>query len=224
MSQSQVNATHAGFADTMRVFEIQAGQITVQEREIKRARDEIESILGDCRAFVTQTQAQAAVAKTEMIQQVEALHAKPQNIVKFVDDVPEAVIALQEKLNAVTEWCAVNSLDTVPVAVICLQEKLDALTAQVDHRMTQLTNQIPATRAAVGSTDFGYGFGTGKGRAAQTARDRNAFDPRDYKVAELGNKPSMATWKKWCRNFECFVDTIGPSWKGTSGLLRQLRF
>ena len=42
-SVGQVAATaHAGFTDTMRAFEIQAGQITVQEREIKRASDEIQ--------------------------------------------------------------------------------------------------------------------------------------------------------------------------------------
>ena len=54
-------------------------------------------------------------------------------------------------------------------------------------------------------------------------RDRNVFDP-NYKVAELGSKPSMGKWKKWRCDFEWFVDTSGLSWKGTSGLLRQLRF
>ena len=34
----------------------------------------------------------------------------------------------------------------------------------------------------------------------------------------------MGRWKKWRRDFECFVDTIGPSWKGTSVLLRELRY
>ena len=60
---SQVaTATHAGFADTMRAIEIQAGQITVQENEMKTASDEVNRIsdeilciLGDCRSFLLDT-------------------------------------------------------------------------------------------------------------------------------------------------------------------------
>ena len=33
----------------------------------------------------------------------------------------------------------------------------------------------------------------------------------------------MGEWKKWRRDLEGFIDTIGLSWKGTSGLLRELR-
>ena len=101
-SVGQVAATaHAVFADTIRALEIQAGQITVQEREIKKASDEIARILGDSHTFVAETRAQADASKTELIQQVEALHAKQQDIVKFVDGVPETVAVLQEKLNSI---------------------------------------------------------------------------------------------------------------------------
>jgi hypothetical protein len=65
------------------------------------------------------------------------------------------------------------------------------------------------------------GFGAGRGGGDQ---DRNVFDPRDYKIADLGSKPTVVRWKKWRRGLENFVDTIGTSWKGTSGLLRQLRY
>ena len=37
MTSGQVALTQSAFADTLRQFEIQAGQITAQEREIKRA-------------------------------------------------------------------------------------------------------------------------------------------------------------------------------------------
>ena len=164
------------------------------------------------------------LAKNDMIQQLEATHTQQQDIVRFVDGMPKAegVSAPKTKLAAIDDWCNVNSLETVSVTVIRIQERLDTLIGQVDHWMTQLSNEIGTTRFVVGSLEFGSGAGAGKGGAAP--RDRNVFDPRDYKVAELGNKRSMAKWKKWCRDFECFVDTIGPSWKGTSGLLRQLRF
>ena len=151
-----------------------------------------------------------------MVQEMEALHTKQQDIVKFVDGVPETVTALQEKLNAVTEWCAVNSLDTVPVAVIRLQEKLDALTSQVDLRMTQLNNDTSATCSAVGAR-------TGSHGSPGVEKDRNVFDVRDYKLSDLGVKPTTARWKKWLRDLEGFIDTIGPSWNCTGGLLRELR-
>ena len=61
-------------------------------------------------------------------------------------------------------------------------------------------SDIATTRSVVGNLDFNSGAGAGKGGAAP--RDRNVFDPRDYKVAELGNKPSMAKRTKWCRDFE----------------------
>ena len=129
----QVAATaHAALADTIRAFQMTTGQITVQEREINKASDEIARILGDCRTFVEQTQTQAVTSRTEMIQRVEALHAKQQDIVKFVDGVPETVAALQEKLRTISDWCADNNLDAVPVTVGIIQERLDTLTDQVD--------------------------------------------------------------------------------------------
>ena len=39
----------------------------------------------------------------------------------------------------------------------------------------------------------------------------------------MGPKPTVGRWKKWRRDLEGFIDTIGLSWKGTSGLLRELR-
>ena len=59
MTSGQVALTQSAFADTLRQFEIQAGQITLQEREIKRAEEEeVKKILEDGQAFVAQTQAE----------------------------------------------------------------------------------------------------------------------------------------------------------------------
>ena len=41
---------------------------------------------------------------------------------------------------------------------------------------------------------------------------------RDNNIADLGPKPTAVWWKKWRRDFEGFVDTIGLSWKGASAL------
>ena len=126
MSQAQVTATQTGFADTLRAFEIQAGQITVQEREIKRAKEEVEGILADGRAFVAQTQADILNTKNEMLQQLESIHSQQRDFVQFVDGMPksEDASALKTKLHAIDQWCNVNSLETVPVTVIRIQESL----------------------------------------------------------------------------------------------------
>ena len=70
---------------------------------------------------------------------------------------------------------------------------------------------------------MGHGSGPGGQNSTWVEKDRNVFDVRDYKLSDLGLKPTTARWKKWRRDLEGFIDTIGPSWKGTSGLLRQLR-
>ena len=111
------------------------------------------SQLADCRIFVTETRSQADASKAEMVQQPEALHVKQQDIVKFVDDVPETVAALQEKLNSISAWCSANHLDAMPVTICLKQEKLNGLTAQTDHRLSELSSEIAAARAATGSSD-----------------------------------------------------------------------
>ena len=50
-----------------------------------------------------------------MIQQVEALHIKQQDIGRFIDGVPETVGALREKLDSISKWCSDSHLDAVPV-------------------------------------------------------------------------------------------------------------
>ena len=67
------------------------------------------------------------------------------------------------------------------------------------------------------------GASTGNFTGPHAEKDRNAFDVWDYKLSDLGAKPTNARWKKWRRDFEGFIDTIEPSWKNTSGLLRELR-
>ena len=185
----------------------------------------MKNILEDGQAFVAQTKAELASTKTEMAQQLEAVHSQQQAFRTFVDGFPrtEVVDALKTKLEAIDHWCRVNSLDTVPVTVMELGKRLDTLTGQVDIHVTKLMQDVATTRSVVGNLEFASNTGGGSGKGA-APRDRNVFDPRDYKVEPLGDKPSLGKWKQWVRDFECFVDTIGPSWKRTSGLLRQLRF
>ena len=94
------------------------------------------------------------------------------------------------------------------------------LNQSLESKLGALNATVSGLQAGVGN--FGGGQGAGAGPAA--TRDRNVFDPRDYKLADFGPKPTVVRWKKWRRDLEGFVDTIGMSWKGASGLLRQLRY
>ena len=63
----------------------------------------------------------------------------------------------------------------------------------------------------------------GKGGSASGPRERNIYDVRDYKIADLEKGASTAAFKKWKHDLELFVDTIGPIWSGVTSLLRHCR-
>ena len=176
---------------------------------------EIARVLEHSRTFVEQTRVDSEASKATLAQELEAMQSRFRDLVSFVDGVPSTVAKLEAqleeskgKLKAVTDWCADNDLATVPVTVVNLQAKVLEIQTLAAARFTQLAEEISVTRSAVGHDSGHGGAGAGKGGAP---RDRNVFDPRDYKVEPLGDKPSMGKWKKWVRDFECFVDTIGPS-------------
>ena len=54
-------------------------------------------------------------------------------------------------------------------------------------------------------------------------RERQIYDVRDYKVADLEKHVSIAGFKEWKHDFERFVETIGASWSGVTSLLRHCR-
>ena len=113
-----------------------------------------------------------------------------------------------------------SQLESVPSRVTAAEANTTELAANLNQRGRELTDGLAALQAA-GSTS---GFGNFQGAAAAATGDWNVFDLRDYKLADLGSKPSVARWKKWRRDLEGFVHTIGHSLKGTSGLLRELRY
>ena len=141
---------------------------------------------------------------------------KLQHIVKFVETVSDTASALEGKFESISVWCVSSQLEALPETLRQLQAGHGHLTASTDKRLRELT-------AVLGSKGAG---GAGLGRFGFTPlgpKDRDVFDPRDYKVAELGPKPSIGRRKKWRRDSKCFVDAIGLSWRGTSGLLREVR-
>ena len=60
-------------------------------------------------------------------------------------------------------------------------------------------------------------------RPFQQERDRQIFDPRDYKIESLRGATPLVVFKKWRHEVEICIDTIGPSWNGVRQVIQQLR-
>ena len=125
--------------------------------------------------------------------------------------------SIQSQLDAVTVWFGASQVGDVATQVSKFELNLKEPESTLVRKIQVLETAQSAAAAAASS-----GF-TGFSGQAPPPRDRNVFDPRDFKLAELGVKPEVARWKKWRRDFENYVDTIDPSWRGTSGLLREIR-
>jgi hypothetical protein len=199
-----IDATHVSFAETMTAFEITAGRISVQEREGKKSRDEIERILTECQSFVSQIQTEQSDARAKLALEVDSSRAQQQSIVTFVESLQPQVDGLKVQIETVNSWFkdteagqAAQRVGEVETQIHSAQEKVTAferdmyqLNATIDARFGALTATV--SNLQTGTGNFG-GFGAGKGGGD---RDRNVFDPRDYKIADLGSKPTVVRWKK----------------------------
>ena len=132
-----------------------------------------------------------------MAHEVDALQTKFQDVVRFVEGVPDTVRTFDARLDAITTWLPANQLSDVARNLSDLQGHHDTLQENIDRRLRELIAEISITRSAAGA-DFG-GFS-----GPRAERDRNVFDPRDYKLTDLGPKPIAARWKKCRRGLEGF--------------------
>ena len=57
----------------------------------------------------------------------------------------------------------------------------------------------------------GPGGGTGTGGGPAHSRERNIYDVRDYKLADLEKGASAAFLNKWKHDLELYIETIGAS-------------
>ena len=143
-------------AATYATFEAQVSQITIQERQVKTNADEIGRVLEDCRTFVQQTRDESNAAKLSMTAEVNALQTKLQDIVQFVEGVPDTMSSLNSHLEAITTWLAANQLSDVAKNLSVLQSGHDTLQENDDRRLRELSAEFASARAAAGA-DFGFG-------------------------------------------------------------------
>ena len=113
-----------------------------------------------------------------------------------------------------------SSLDTSVARLNELAQRSIAVTNRaLEAKSVELYEQMKFQLAqdGHGSSDGG------KGGSSSGPRERNIYDVRDYKIADLEKGASTAAFKKWKHDLELFVETIGPSWSGVTSLLRHCR-
>ena len=85
------------------------------------------------------------------------------------------------------------------------EASFDQNTKQATARVLEIQRQV---QDLVSRTFQGGDGDGGKGGGGHQPRDRQLFDPRDYKIQDLAASPSLAAFKKWRAEVELFLDTI----------------
>ena len=142
--------------------------------EMETTKATIEAILQDCRTFVSETKGQADSQKAEMTLQVDALHTKMQEFVRFVDGMPDTLASLKDRLKVVTSWLLANQPESLPDNLRLLQMNHTELEANTGRRLRELSAEVSVAQ----STGYTWFLG-GTNTTPQATRDRNVFDPRD---------------------------------------------
>ena len=220
-ARSLIVETQTGFVETMRSIEVQASRIVVQEREMKTMRDEVSRILEDSQTFVSRVEAEQKAARTKFLLECDALNTKQQSIVAYVELLHPHIVEIKREMTVVTDWFKDThagqatqrageveaQVQTFDARVQVFERDMYQLNQSLESKLGALNATVSGLQAGVGN--FGGGQGAGAGPAA--TRDRNVFDPRDYKLADFGPKPTVVRWKKWRRDLEVFVDTTTRS-------------
>ena len=99
-----------------------------------------------------------------------------------------------------------------------------AMATAAQERITATQKSIRDMIDSAKSADEQGGGGKGVFQA-RAERDRNIYDPRDYKIESIPDSKSLtlALFKKWRHDVELYIDTIGPSWTGVKAVLKQCR-
>ena len=70
------------------------------------------------------------------------------------------------------------------------------------------------------NTQAGDGGGASFGGRGRGLRDRNVYDLRNYKIADLTKEPPLAAFKKRRHDVDLFIAIVGSSWNCVSSRLR----
>ena len=152
------------------------------------------------------------------------------------DKVEAALSDLQQRQRDVTDHLQSQSAENIQrdaqladfdqkiaAADASFQEVSQAYESLVEHAKNAFDEnrrelQEIYRRVAEANANGGQGPSTGG-----VTRERNVFDPRDYKLPDLIDKASVAALRKWRHEVEVFTETIGPSWAGAGSLSASSR-
>ena len=197
--KSLIDETRSGFIETMRNLEMQASRIVVQEREMKTMRDEVSRILEDSQLFMTRVEAEQNEARAKLLLECDSLNTKQQAIVDFMESLQPQVAHLKSQVTLVNDWFkdtaagqATQRAGEVEVKVQVFDARVYAFERDMHQLNLNFESKMGALNASVAGLQAGAGnFGGGQGAGPAATRDRNVFDPRDYKLADLGPKPTV---------------------------------
>ena len=111
----------------------------------------------------------------------------------------------------------------IAAADLSFQEPSQAYESLVEHAKTAFAENRRELQEIYRRVSESGAAGGGGPSTGGTARERNVFDPRDYKLPELSEKASVAALRKWRHEVDVFTETIGPSWAGVGSLLASSR-
>ena len=94
-----------------------------QAAQIEQSQAAITSILTDARAFVAQTHTEMQASKSAMSLEVDALNAKLQDVVKFIEANNTKAAEVEESLKTMQAWCRDNHLDSIPARVTATEAR-----------------------------------------------------------------------------------------------------
>ena len=137
-----------------------------------------------------------AIYKAQTLEQTASHDDADLKLVQHVSNMD----ALEEKLRLYADGVEAN--------LNAIKEEVGRTQAEVVRTQTGIRQLIESARSEGGSVL----------RPSQE-RDRQVFDPRDYKIESLPSSISLGAWKKWRHEVAIYVDTIGPTWKGVKLLL-----
>ena len=90
----------------------------------------------------------------------------------------------------------------IAAADLSFQESSAAYESLVDHAKAAFAENRAELQEIYRKISEGSAGGGGGPNTGGTARERNVFDPRDYKLPELAEKASVAALRKWRHEVE----------------------
>ena len=206
--------------------EVIAEQSRRLEEQSREARDtlaklaiEVDAVLKsnktDCEAQIAQ---QVGDRRTDAQAAVTAVNAK----IADIEELFKAKTSSQEDADL--------KLVQHVAGMVELESKLRMFAQGVESNLGSIQQEVVRTQAESSRTQAGISnlIETARSEGGSVLRpnqerDRQVFDPRDYKIEALPSSISLGVWKKWRHEVEIYVDTIGPTWKGVKLILQQAR-